>query len=134
MSDAVIRVFVFIILVVAHNYRSVIAKSVAAHNCKIVLKCTPAYGITSAFILSESIGTCINQVVDGPTTVMVLKTFVYRRNSYQCGSSQRHNKDFSQNNIFLAVRKSITHRLYHFTMITTIILNEEIQLINSTNH
>lgn len=76
MSDAVIRVFVFIILVVAHNYRSVIAKSVAAHNCKIVLKCASAYGITPSLKLSQGIGTGINQIIDGPTTVMVLKTFV----------------------------------------------------------
>ena len=47
--------------------------------------------IASALVLSQGFRTRINQVVDGPAPIMILKTFVYRRNTDESGSVQWHN-------------------------------------------
>ena len=94
MRDAEIGVFVLIIFVFSNHYRGIIAQTVAAHQCKVVLKRAATHWITSPFKFRQRIGTGVNQVVDSPAAIMVLETLVNGGNSYESGAIDRHNQIF----------------------------------------
>ena len=96
MRDAVIRVLILIILVVAHHYRGIISQPVAAHQRKVVLKCSSANGIAATLEFSQRIGTGVDEIVYRPAPIMVLQTFVYRRNTNESCSVEWHVIKFSQ--------------------------------------
>ena len=96
MSDTVIRVFVFIILVFPDYYRGIIAQAVAAHQRKVVLKRAAAHRIASTLKFRQRISAGVYQVVDSPAAVMVLKTLVDGGYSYESGAIDGHNQIFLQ--------------------------------------
>ena len=115
MRDAEIGVFVLIIFVFSNHYRGIIAQTVAAHQCKVVLKRAATHRTASAFKLSQRIGTGVNQVVDSPAAIMVLETLVNGGNSYESGAIDRHNQIFfTKVANFSIVRKSIAHAHLNF--------------------
>lgn len=84
MCDAVVGILILVVFIVAHHYRSVIAQTVAAHQCQVVLERATAHRIAPAFVLSQGICARVDEIIDGPSAVVVLQTFVNRGDSYQC--------------------------------------------------
>ena len=114
MSDTVIRVFVFIILVFPDYYRGIIAQAVAAHQRKVILERATTHRIATPFKFRQRICSGVDKVVDSPAAVMVLKTLVDGGDSYESGAIYGHNQIFYKNSNFLIVRKSIAHRHLNF--------------------
>ena len=94
--------------------RGIVAQTVATHQGKVILKCTATYGVAASLKLCKRIRACVNQVVDSPAPVAVLKAAVDGRNSYQGGAIEGHGNEILQNNNILVVRKSIAHSPRYF--------------------
>ncbi len=76
MSDAEIRIFIFIVFVVPHNNRRIIPQPVTAHKGKVILKGATAHRIAPTLVLGKSVSTRINEVIDSPAAIPVLKATV----------------------------------------------------------
>lgn len=94
VGNAEIGVGIFVIFVIAHHDWGVVTEAIASHEGKIILECAPAHGVASSFEFSEGIGAGVDEVVDGPATIMVPKATVDGRNPYQCSAIEWHNKKF----------------------------------------
>lgn len=109
------RVFIFIVFIVADYNRGIVAQTVATHQGKVILKCTATYGVAASLKLCKRIRACVNQVVDSPASVAVLKAAVDGRNPYKSGAIEGHdNEIFAKITTFSSVRKSIAHTLRCF--------------------
>lgn len=73
------------------------------------------YGVAASLKLCKRIRACVNQVVDSPASVAVLKAAVDGRNPYKSGAIEGHdNEIFAKITTFSSVRKSIAHTLRYF--------------------
>lgn len=80
MGYAVIGILIFVIFLLAHHDRGVIPQTVASHKGEVVLKSSAAHRNVPSLKFCQSVGASVDKIVNCPLAVMVLQTFVDRRN------------------------------------------------------